>query len=70
MSTIELKTDLHDLIDKINDNSILKAIHMLLKRQVHEDIAGYEANGKAITKKEFIKRIEKAEAEVYNVPQN
>ena len=64
MSTIELKADLHHLIDKINDNAVLKAIHLLLKKQTSDESAGYEPNGKPITKKAFIKRIEKAEADI------
>ena len=64
MSTIELKADLHNLINKINDSTILKAIKMLLEKQVHNEVIGYEANGKPISQKAFIKRIEKAEAEV------
>ena len=64
MSTIELKNDLHLIIDKISDSSILKTIHKLLKSHLRDDIVGYEANGKPITKKAFIKRIEKAEADI------
>jgi len=33
MNAIELKSDLHRLIDKINDVSILKAIKVILSRE-------------------------------------
>ncbi|MEA5458235.1 hypothetical protein VB796_04265 [Arcicella sp. LKC2W] len=36
MTTIELKSDLHLLIDRISDNSVLEAYHTLLKREVKE----------------------------------
>jgi hypothetical protein len=64
MSTLELKADLHNLINEINDNTVLKAVHMLLKKQAQNDVVGYTANMKPLTKKAFIKRIEKAETQV------
>ncbi len=36
MNTIELKTDLHNLIDKINDVNILNAIKVLLSKKTKE----------------------------------
>ena len=36
MTTIELKSDLHGLIDKVNDKTILKAIKAILSQQVKE----------------------------------
>jgi predicted transcriptional regulator len=33
MSTIELKSDLHQLIDKINDANILNAVKVLLAKE-------------------------------------
>ncbi|PWK27293.1 hypothetical protein LV89_01606 [Arcicella aurantiaca] len=36
MTTIELKSNLHLLIDRISDNSVLEAYHTLLKREVKE----------------------------------
>jgi TRAP-type C4-dicarboxylate transport system substrate-binding protein len=37
MNTIELKSDLHELIDKINDTSILTALKTLLSKQVCQE---------------------------------
>jgi predicted transcriptional regulator len=34
MTTLELKSDLHLLIDRISDSSVLEAYHTLLKREV------------------------------------
>ncbi len=36
MNTIELKSDLHSLIDKVNDATILNAIKAILSKQVRE----------------------------------
>jgi predicted transcriptional regulator len=36
MTTIELKSDLHLLIDRISDSNVLEAYHTLLKREVKE----------------------------------
>jgi molybdopterin-guanine dinucleotide biosynthesis protein A len=63
MSTVELKTDLHNLIDEINDTSILKALHTLLKQKKSE-VIGFSAGRKPLTKKELIKRLEKAENQI------
>jgi predicted transcriptional regulator len=36
MTTTELKSDLHLLIDRISDSSVLEAYHTLLKREVKQ----------------------------------
>lgn len=36
MNTIELKSDLHNLIDKVNDVNILNAIKAILSKQVSD----------------------------------
>lgn len=64
MSTLELKTDLHKLIEEVNDTTVLKALYTLLKKQAQNDVVGYASNMKPLTKKAFIKRIEKAEAQI------
>jgi predicted transcriptional regulator len=37
MNTVELKTDLHSLIDKVEDATILNAIRAILSKEVRED---------------------------------
>ncbi len=64
MSTLELKTDLHHLIDETSDTTVLKALHTLLKQKKDEGIIGFTSDRKPLTKKEFIKRIEKAETQI------
>ena len=64
MNTIEMKSDLHQFIENINDSHVLKAIHTLLKKQIAEEIVGYDPKGKPLTQKAFIKRIERAESEI------
>lgn len=63
MSTLELKTDLHHLIDGISDTSVLKALHTLLK-QKSEGVIGFTSARKPLTKKELIKRLERAETQI------
>jgi len=63
MSTLELKTDLHNLIEEISDTSVLKALYTLLK-QKNEDFIGFTSARKPLTKKELIKRLEKAETQI------
>lgn len=37
MNTIDLKSDLHSMIDKVNDTAILNAIKTILSAQLKED---------------------------------
>ena len=37
MNTVELKSDLHRLIDKVEDANILKAIRAILRKEVKEE---------------------------------
>lgn len=36
MNTVELKSDLHNLIDKVNDASVLYSIKTILSNQINE----------------------------------
>lgn len=63
MSTLELKADLHNLIEEISDTSVLRALHTLLK-QKSEDVIGFTSARRPLTKKELIKRLEKAETQI------
>jgi hypothetical protein len=64
MSALELKTELHQLIDQVNDNGVLRAIQTILQKQVEKDEGAIDSRGKSLSLKAFIKKIEKAEAEV------
>ena len=37
MNTLELKSDLHNLIDKVEDTTILNAIRAILSKEVREE---------------------------------
>lgn len=37
MDTIDLKSDLHSMIDKVNDTAILNAVKAILSAQIKED---------------------------------
>jgi hypothetical protein len=47
----------------VDDTNIIDQVRDLL-RSVSNPVVGYEANGKAITQKDFIKMVEQAEDEV------
>ena len=38
MSTLELRSSLHVLIDQIDDNEVLQAIHKLLEEKANADV--------------------------------
>jgi hypothetical protein len=61
MSTAKLKTDLHRQIDSIDDTAVLKAVHRLLSKLVHETVAGNETKGRAQNRRDLTKQTEKAE---------
>jgi hypothetical protein len=64
MSIFELKTDLHHLIDEINDTTVLKELHTILRKKPENEIIGNTANRKPLTIKQFISRIKKAEQQI------
>jgi hypothetical protein len=64
MNTLELKTDLHDLIDEISDTTVLKALYTLLKQKNSDSSIGFTSSRIPLTKKELIKRLEKAETQI------
>jgi len=65
MSTVEMRTEVHQMIDEV-DNALLEAIHAMLgtykKRQEEDLILGYDADGKPLHVNEA-KKLFKAELE-------
>jgi len=62
MSTTELKSQLHKIIDQVTDQSILEAVHILLNSQIN--IYAHSSDGRAITKKELDLLLATAEEEI------
>ncbi|MBE2207222.1 MAG: hypothetical protein IAE84_06535 [Saprospiraceae bacterium] len=69
MSTIELRTQLHHLIDQLDDR-FLKAVHSMVSVYQKEDSAldddpvlGYETDGTPVTASVFIEQAQKALSE-------
>lgn len=64
MAAQPLKKSLHDLIDKINDEDLLKAylrvIRSSVEEQVNEDTVGYTTKGEAMNKRQLRERVKSA----------
>jgi hypothetical protein len=66
MSTVEMRTEVHKMIDEIDD-ALLAAVHALLgayKQQQKEAVIGYEVDGTPITAAAFLERADELMAEV------
>jgi hypothetical protein len=62
MDNLELKLELHRIIDQVKDNRILQAIHTMLSSQVN--VFAHTTGGKAITKEEFDMMLESSEVDI------
>ncbi len=51
MSTVELQSQLHKIIDQVTDERVLKAVHTLLSSKIN--IYAHSSDGQAITKEEL-----------------
>ncbi len=68
MSTVELRADLHNLIDQL-DERFLKAVHSMVSVYQETDseddpIEGYDTNGHPLRASELIDKYEKGLADV------
>ena len=61
MGTVQLKEELHQIIDRIEDDKILEATYILLERQ---DIILHTTNGKPLTQREFGTMIDEGEHDI------
>jgi hypothetical protein len=69
MSAIELRTEIDDLLDKVQDQdeSFLKVVHSMLSTYVKEQkdpILGYETDGTPVTTSAFLAQADEAMAAV------
>jgi len=61
MGTVQLKEELHQIIDRIEDSKILEATYTLLERQ---DIILHTTNGEPLTQREFESMIDEGEHDI------
>jgi len=71
MSAQPLKKSLHQLIDKINDEDLLKAYLRVIRssvedQQVKEDTIGYTTKGEILTKQKLKEKVKAASKKVKN----
>jgi hypothetical protein len=66
MTNLELKTSINNLINKIDDQKVLKAYFTLLNTMVEEkdNILGHTAAGETLTKDLFVTKVKKASERV------
>ncbi len=62
MSKADIKAELHQIIDNINDSRILEATYTLLSRQL--DVVAFSVEGKPLGGKEFEMMIDEGEADI------
>ena len=61
METIQLKEELHQIIDRIEDNKILEATYILLEKQ---DIILHTTSRKPLTPQEFEAKVDEGEHDI------
>jgi hypothetical protein len=69
MTKVELKTSIKNLVNKLDDEKVLKAYHTLLTCLIEEKekpspIIGYSTKGEPLTKKSIVKKVKAASARV------
>jgi len=69
MTKIELKASIKNLVNKLDDEKLLKAYHTLLTTLIEEKektslIIGHTAKGEPLTNKSLVKKVKSASARV------
>jgi len=62
MSTTEMKTQIHDYLEQVDD-ALVQAIHTILNKQITQQsnpVLGYSSNGEPIRAEEALERYEKS----------
>jgi hypothetical protein len=63
MGLAQIRTELHDLIDR-SDEKLLQMIYAMAAVYDKEEIVAYTTSGKPLTKKDYNQRLEKAENQI------
>ncbi|MEQ1747446.1 MAG: hypothetical protein ABMA02_18595 [Saprospiraceae bacterium] len=66
MAIQDLKITIHELVNKTNDEEVLRSIYLLLQKLLasDDDIMGFEADGTPITVEDFIRSIQEADEDI------
>lgn len=64
MDTTELQFELHQIIDRIKDNQILKAVHTILSSQTNT--TADTTSGKTLTNSQMDQMLQDSEIEIQN----
>lgn len=62
MNTTRLKTELHQIIDRVTDGRILQAVHTILSSQTN--IQAYSSSGQPLTQQAMDGMLEASEEEI------
>jgi len=62
-----IKTEIYQLVDHIQDTTLLKTVYDILKNEEgNTGIVAYTAKGEPLTKTQYVARIRKAQEQVKN----
>lgn len=61
MTTKELRTQLRQMIDQIENEQVLQAVYTILSQN---EIVGHEVDGRPITKKQLAREVDESEKEI------
>lgn len=66
MSATQLKTQIHEYLDAVKDETFLKVVHSMLNTYLQEqqNIVGYRSDNQAIIQDELIKNLQESEAAI------
>jgi hypothetical protein len=68
MTKVELKTSIKNMVNRLDDERLLKAYHILLTSLMEEkeksSVIGHSAKGEPLTKSGLIKKVKAASARV------
>jgi hypothetical protein len=67
MSSQTLKLNIHDLVNKTEDEDVLQGIYLLLKKFIannNDNFTEFETNGTSVSDLEFVSTILDADAEI------
>lgn len=66
MSTAQLKTQIHDYLDAVKDETFLKVVHSMLNTYLQEQqiVVGYRSDNQSITQDELLENLKDSEAAI------
>lgn len=65
MSATQLRTQIHEYLDAVKDETFLKVVHSMLNTYLQEQhIVGYRSDNQAITQDELMENLVESEAAI------